>query len=821
MDTLLQDLRFSARLLWKRKTLSLAAVVTLGVCIAATIATFCIVNAVVLRPLPFADPGRLAIVYNSYPRAGVEVAGAGVPDYDDRRAETRVFEEVANFRTRGQTVGGAGSAERLTTMQATPSLFRLLKVTPSMGRRFNEQDGEVGHEHKVILSYALWQRLLGGRPDAVGRELRLNEVPFTIVGVMPAGFRFWQADVDAWIPTAFTAEERSDERRHSNNFTMVARLKPGATIEGAQRAMDTLNARNLDRLPQIKPLLIDAGFRTAVLPLQDYLVRDVRRTLYLLWGGSLFVLLIGCVNIANLTLVRASGRMKEIATRYALGAGIGRLARLAMTEALLLACVGGVLGLALGRWTLALVRTLGLERLPRAFEIRFDAPVFVYTLALVAVIGLLVGLVPIAGLRQRTLGQAFREEGRSGTASRGARFVRRLLVTAQVALALVLLAGSALLFASFQRLLSVDPGFNGERVWTGFVNLPSVRYANDERIVAFQARLTDRLRAVPGVAAAGITDTIPFGQGASNSVIFAEGYQPKPGESVVSACQTSITPGYFEAMGVRLLRGRFFNDADTASSRRVIVVDDRMAKRFWPNTDPIGRRMWQPESARLLPPTDDSHFLTVVGVVNTVRVSSLTGDNERLGAVYYPLAQNTSRTLILTARSKVEPTALTAAIRWELKRLDAELPLYNVRTMTERRDRVMETRRTPLVLSVAFGAVALFLAAIGLYGVLAYQVTQRRREIGIRMALGSQAGSIARLVLGEGLTMVAIGSALGLAGILAMGRVLESQLYGVRPTDPMIIAAMLAVVAVVALLACLIPARRAAQTDPVRALNDL
>ncbi len=821
MDTFFQDLRFSARLLWKRKSLSLAAVVTLGLCIAATTAIFSIVNAIVLRPLPFAEPGRLAMLYNSYPRAGVEVASTSVPDYYDRRALKRIFAEVALFRTRGQTAGAAGSAERLTTMQATPSLFRLLQVKPAVGRWFTEQDAEIGSEHKVILSHALWQRLVGGRPDAVGHDLRLNDVPFTIVGVMPAGFRFWQADIDAWIPTAFTARERSDEGRHNNNYTMVARLAPGATIEGAQHAIDTLNVRNLDLVPSVKPLLIDAGFRTAVLPLQEFLVRDIRRSLYLLWGGSLFVLLIGGVNIANLTLVRASGRMPELATRYALGAGLGRLARLAMTEGMLLSVAGGALGLLLGRWTLALVRTLGLEQLPRAFEVQFDVSVFVYTLVLIAVIGVVVGLVPLAGLRQRTLGQAFRAEGRSGTASRGTRFVRRALVTAQVALALILLAGSALLFASFQRLLSVNPGFNGERVWTGSVSPPNTRYPDDASLVAFQGRLLERLRGVPGVASAGITDTIPFGDGTSDSVIFAEGYQPKPGESAISAYQTGISPGYFEAMGVRLLRGRFFTDADRASSPRVIIVDDRMVKRFWPDTDPIGKRMWQPEDIRALPPTDQSRFLTVVGVVNTVRVQSLTGDDERLGAVYYPLAQNTSRTIVLTARSRIDPAALTTAIRWEVKRLDPELPVYNVRTMTERRDQSLENRRTPLVLSVAFGAVALFLAAIGLYGVLAYQVTQRRREIGIRMALGGQAGSIVRLVLGEGLGMVAVGGVLGLAGILAMGRVLESQLYGVRPGDPVIIAGMVGVVGLVALLACLLPARRAAQTDPVRALNDL
>ncbi len=602
---------------------------------------------------------------------------------------------------------------------------------------------------------------------------------------------------------------------------MVARLKPGVGVELVQQRIDALGARNLERLPAIKQILIDAGFRTLVLPLQEYLVRDVRGTLYLLWGGSLFVLLIGCVNIANLALVRASGRMKELATRYALGATLGHLARQTVTEAVIVGAVGGALGLVLGRWGLALVRTLGLERLPRAFEIGFDVPVVLYTLALVAAISVFVGLVPMAALRPRALGQAVREEGRSGTASRGARIVRRTLVTVQVALALVLLAGAALLFASYQKVLAEDPGFRVEQVWTGVVNLPTARYSSDASLVAFQASLLQRLNTVPGVAAAGLTDTIPFGPGSSDSVIFAEGHIPKPGESIISAYQTSITPGYFEAVGIRLLRGRHFEERDAAGSPRVIIIDDRMAARFWPGADPIGKRMWRPNDARAQPPTDDSQFYTVIGVVNTVRMRTLSDEGERLGAAYYPMAQDPSPTLILTARSGVEPAALTAAIRAEVKRLDAEIPLSNVRTMTERRDQVMEARRTPLILSVVFGAVALFLAAIGLYGVLAYQVTQRSREIGIRMALGGQAAAIVRLVLGEGLVMVGAGGLLGLAGILAMGRVLQSQLFGVRPSDPLIITGIICIVGVVALGACLVPARRAAAIDPVRALNEL
>jgi len=390
-----------------------------------------------------------------------------------------------------------------------------------------------------------------------------------------------------------------------------------------------------------------------------------------------------------------------------------------------------------------------------------------------------------------------------------------------VALALVLLAGSALLFASFQKVLAVDPGFRTERVWSGVVNLPGTRYPDGGSLVAFQARLLERLKALPGVTAAGLTDAIPFGPGGGDNVIFAEGHVPKPGESVISPARISVTPGYFESMGIRLLRGRLFEDRDTAASRRVIVIDDRLARWFWPDVDPVGKRMWRPSNVTLQPPKDESQFYTVVGVVNTVRAQSLTGEGERLGAVYHPMTQDPSRLLVLTARTPLPPPAMTAAVRAAVKELDLELPLSDVRTMTERRDVAMGNRRTPLVLSAVFGGVALFLAAIGLYGVLAYQVTQRRREIGIRMALGGHPSSIVRLVLGEGLVMVAAGAAVGLVGILAVGRVLQSQLYGVRASDPLIIAAMLGLVGGVAFLASLGPARRAAATDPVKALNDL
>ena len=481
MDRLLQDLRFGLRILWKDRGFAATALLTLGLCIGINAAIFAVVNSVLLRPLPVDHAERLAVIYNSYPKAGVERASNGVPDYYDRLKEVDAFDEQALYRTDGVTIGIDGDPQRVTGMSARPSLLRMLGVRPVRGRIFTEAEGEVGAGKVAILTYGLWQQLYAGRDDAVGQTMRLGGEAYTIVGVLPADFFFVDPAVKVWRPVAFTPDQRADTERHSNSWSMVGRLRPGATVRQAQEQMNALNARNLDRFPQFKEVLINAGFHTAVAPLQDDLTRDIRKTLYLLWGGVLFVLLIGVVNITNLVLVRSSARMKELATRHALGAGLARLTRQLLTETVVLTIAGGVLGLLIGQALLAGLTSLGLDRLPRGTEIRMDGTVVLFTLGLALAVGLLVGLVPVLNMRHINLNQAFREESRGGTSGRTTRTVRRLLVASQVAFAFMLLVGAGLLLASFERVLAVRPGFTPGHLLTASIAPPGARYKGDPR----------------------------------------------------------------------------------------------------------------------------------------------------------------------------------------------------------------------------------------------------------------------------------------------------------------------------------------------------
>lgn len=821
MERLLQDARYAARVLLKDRAFTITTLLTLTLCIGANAAIFAVLNSVVLQPLPVPGADRLVTFYNAYPKAGVERSSSGVPDYYDRLRETDVFEELALYQNRGMTVGGEGNVERMDGMAVRPSLFRMLRAAPSRGRIFSEEEGEPGNDRKVVISHGLWQRLFAARDSAVGQDLRINGVPHQIVGIMPANFLFMSADVDLWIPLSFTPEQRSDDARHSNSWTMVGRLKRSATVEQAQQQIDALNARNLERFPNFKEILLNAGFHTVVRPLQEDMVSDVSRTLYLLWGGVLFVLAIGAVNITNLVLIRSSARMRELATRHALGAGLSRLTRQLLTETVLLTFAGGLAGVAVGYWGLELLSGIGVESLPRSAEIRIDGTVLAFTMALATSVGILVGLAPVLNLRRMNLSQAFREEGRSGTSSRSARGVRQMLVASQVAFAFMLLIGAGLLLASFERILAVEPGFQPARLLTARVSPPASRYPGEPQLLAFGERLLQSIRTLPGVEHAGITSTIPFGGDTSDSVILAEGYQMAPGESLISPYQISASPGYLEALQVPLKSGRLFTDSDTASSPPVAIVDEVLARKFWPGQDPVGRRMFKPQNPDdFTKPGPNTRWITVVGVVGETKLAGLVNSDTRVGTYYFPVSQDGMRTMTLAIRSQGDAVALTNSIRQALASIDPELPLYSVRTMEERISESLTDRRTPMVLAALFAGVALFLAAMGLYGVLAYQVAQRRKEIGIRMALGSEPSGIFALILREGIMLLALGLAAGLAGAFAIRRAMESQLYGVSAMDPYVLGSVALVLALVAVVACIVPARRAARIDPNVALAE-
>ncbi len=818
MDEILRDIRFAGRQIFKHKGFAFTAILTLALCIGANTTIFSVVNSVILQPLPFPEPDRLVRMWNSYPNAGAVRGSNGVPDYYDRRALTEVFEEVATYQWSGMSLDLGGAPRRVSAMRVTPSLFPLLRQEAASGRTFTEEEGELDNDRVVLLSNGLAEELYGSDRSVAGRQLRLSGRTYTIVGIMPESFVFLDPDVRLWVPDAFTAEQR--QAYHSNSWNMIARLQPGVTLEQAQQRVDALNEANLDVIPGLRDALINAGFHTPVAYFQQDMVREVRGTLFLLWGGVLFVLLIGCVNLANLVLVRSSAQTKELATRFALGAGRWRIIRQMLTESILINTLGGLCGLFLGWGGLRALATLGMEELPRGAEIALDGAAVAWTAALAVTIGVVLGLIPLISGVRVNLTSAFREEGRSGTAGRSARLLRDGLVVAQVAFALILLVGAGLLLASFRQVLSVDPGFDPEGVISATVAPPSARYEDDEAILAFADEVLRSAGGIPGVVEASITSAIPFGGSYGDSVILAEGYVPAPGESLVSPDRTRVSARYFETLGIPLLEGRTFDITDTEEALPTIIIDERLARHFWPDGDALGKRLYQPASIDDLFNMTGARVMTVVGIVGNVRRSTLEDLGELdVGAYYLPMKQNPIRGMDIAIKVSGDPTAVVSPLRAAIAEIDPELPIFDIRTLQERIDESLRSRRSPMMLALVFAGVALFLASVGIYGVLAYLVSLRTREIGIRIALGSDSRRVFGLVAREGIVIVGIGFVLGLAGALALQRAIESQLFGVSATNPLVLGAVLALLAVVALIACAIPARRATRIDPVVALT--
>ena len=820
MGSALRNLRLAVRSLGGDRGFTFTVILTIAVCIAANTATFAVVNSVVLRPLPVPDARSILIMANRYPRAGADSGYNSAPgDYYDRLREVHVFSDQALFRTGGRTIEMQGMPQRVMGMQATPSLFRLLRVPPAYGRAFTDTEAEPGARQTAILSDGLSRELFGSPQAALGRDIRMSGQPVTVVGVMPEGFNFIDPDVRVWSPAAFTPAER--EVHHSNNWQNIGRLKPGATLEQAQAQVDALNRANLDRFPSFKELLINAGFHTVVFPLEDMLVRQVRGALYLLWGGAAFVLLIGAVNVANLVLARTTLRRREFATRLALGAGAGNLLGQLVTESILVALAGGAVGAALGTVLLDAVAQGAIQTLPRASEIRVDGLVVLAMLATAALVGIFIGLIPSLQVVGARASEVLREESRTGTGGRRARRLRQILVVAQVALAFVLLAGAGLVLASFRQLLRVDPGFDVKGVLTAATSVPASLYPKPADARELMDRTLDAIRAIPGVAAAGATNGLPWSGNHSDSVILAEGYIMKPGESVISPEQVTITPGYLEAMHIRVVAGRVFDTSDSDSSPGAIIVDERLAHHFWPGTNPIGRRMYMPEDIHNLLKTDEhTHWMTVVGVVRPVHTADVEGNGNPVGAYYLPYAQHVQSGYSLAIKISAAPGPIMAAVRARFATIAPNLALFDIHTMEERGDLALASRRASLTLALFYACLALFLSAIGIYGVLAYLVTQRRREIGIRTALGCPAGGVVKLVVREAVWLLGAGLLAGVAGAAALRSLVAGQLYGVKPLDPVVMSGVVVTLGLAGLAACVLPARRATRVDPVTVLRE-
>ncbi|MBL8209329.1 MAG: ABC transporter permease [Bryobacterales bacterium] len=816
---LLRNLRHSVRAMLHNPGFAMTALLTLAVCFGANATIFTIVYSVLLRPLPVPEPDRLVLISNRYPKAGAaDSTQSGAADYFERREAVRSLSDHALYRSEGVTLDMKGSPQRVTGMTVTPSFFGLVRTQPALGRAFTEQEGEAGNELKVILSDGLWRQMFGGDPGALRKSVRMGGREFAVVGVMPRGFQFMDPEVVLWIPLAFSPEAK--QARHNNNWHFVGRMKPGVKIAQVQAEVDALNRANLERYPRFREVLLNAGYHSPVEPLEWMLIRDVQRTLTLLWGGALLVVLIGVVNLANVSLARLQARGKELATRLALGASRGQLTAQLLGEQLTLAIVGGAVGLGLAAVVVRNLELLGLDRLPRASEIRVDGTVAAAGFAVAAMVGLLLGLIAVVHTLGVNVNQVLHENSRGGTAGLRARALRQGMVIGQVALAFVLLLGSGLLLASFRNLLGVDPGFRVKDVALAATVLPSSRYGNVEAQRLFHRRLLEAVRAVPGVVSAGTTTTVPLGGNGNDSVLIPEGYVLRRGESLISPKNLVVSPGYLESMNLALLQGRYFGERDDEKAEPAVIVDRQLADRFWPGQNPLGKRVRFPaDGDDLMRVTGDTRWMRVVGVVRTARLWDLSQAGSAVGVAYLPHAQTVRRSFTVALGTNVDAASMTPAIRAAVARLDPELAVFDTRTMEERVRLSLASRRMAMNIATGFSALALFLSAVGIYGVLAYLVANRAREIGIRMAVGSTEGAVFRMILGEGGKLVACGLVLGLGGALALRAAVATQLFGVGMFDPLVVGGVTVLLGLVALAACGVPALRAMRVDPTRVLT--
>ncbi|HEX8651885.1 MAG TPA: ABC transporter permease [Pyrinomonadaceae bacterium] len=804
MGTLLQDLRYGCRMLLKTPGFTLVAIVALALGIGANTAIFSVVNGVLLRPLPFKDPDRLVWAQAADLKTGEPGGSISPPDFLDYREQNRVFEHFAALQYISFTLtGDAAEPERVTGARVSADFFETLGITPVKGRSFLAEEEREGSNRVAVISHGLWQRRFGSDPNLVGKTVDLSGQSTLVVGIMPAGFQF-PSEVEVWSPIPFGGKETSMRRTHFLNA--IGRLKPGLTLQDAQADITSVARRLEQQYPETNT---NYGMGLTLLP--EQIVGDMRRTLFVLLAAVGFVLLIACANVANLSLARGATRGKEIAIRVAMGASRSRVVRQLLTESVLLAVLGGVLGLLLAVWGVDMLVALSPEDLPRVKEVTIDPRVLSFSLLISILTGVLFGLAPALSFsRGRDLNETLKEGGRASGAATGHNRMRSLLVVAEVALSLMLLVGAGLLIKSFLKLSKVETGFDATSVMTMRISLPQTKYAEPQRRAAFYQQLLERTRALPGVEAAGVISELPL-SGQNNDTYFTiEGKPPAaPGSEDRLANFRTASPDYFRVMGIPLIRGRFFNDGDREGAPHAVIISETFARRFFPDEDALGKRL----TIDLGEPWTGE----IVGVVGNIRHFSLA--TEPFREMYMNIAQTPRGSVNLVVRTRSDPAALTAAIKQEVQGLDRDLPIYNPKTMEQRVSESAAAPRFRTLLLALFAALALVLAAVGIYGVISYSVTQRTHEIGVRMALGAGRRDILKLVVGHGIVLTLIGVAIGLIGAFMLTRIMATFLFGVSATDPLTYAVVSLLLIGVALVACYVPARRAMRVDPMVALR--
>jgi len=810
MNTFFRDLRYSLRLLLKSPAFTAVAVFSIALGIGANTTVFSVINAVLLKSLPYKDPSTLVLLWGDGRTEGSlrkhnQVSATDVADF---RSQSTVFEDVATYTGWYPIVSGDTDAERIPAIQVGDGFFKVMKGVPVLGRVFSQEEQEDGKDFVIVLGYALWQRRYGGDPGIVGKGVSLNGRPYKIVGVMGPDFHPLPASLVApegqfYRPVAETYDDAARDERH---LRAIARLKPGVTIEQARTEASLI----AQRLEQEHPLT-NKNQGAYVVSITDEIVGGIRPALWMIFGAVIFVLLVACANVANLLLARSTVRYKEITIRSAIGAGRGRLIRQLLTESLLLAFLGGGLGLLLAIWGTGLVAAAGAQINPMFQNIHVDLRVLGFTLAISIITGLIFGLAPALQISKPNLAESLKEAGRGSGASASRNRLRSVLVVSEIAMTLVLLVCAGLLIRSVMRLRNVDTGFNPQNILAMNIGLPGIKYPKPENQISFYKQVTDRLATLPGVKAAGTTSVLPLSDNFDGRGLLVED-RPKPRGEEITVDLYIASPGYLRAMEIPLVKGRAISEQDTPESDKIALINSTMATQLWPNVDPLGKRIKFPGSEKNPQP-----WRTVVGVVKDVSQYAL--DKHPPMQIYVPHAQFPTGFSTLVVKTESEPAAMLGAIRREILAVDKDQAVFNVTTLEQLMGESIQTRKFFMLLLLVFAALALVLAAVGIYGVMSYVALQRTHEIGIRMALGAQASDVLKLIIGNGMALALIGVAAGLVGALALTRVMAGLLFGVAATDLVTFVTVSIGLIAIALLACYIPARRATKVDPLVALR--